>query len=348
VAEVSGSLRLLTLTVLDVLLDSVKKWWWKRPLESLVKYFFLELADLVTLFVDRAGVPVVAPLEPFVLEEDDVMVVNGDMMMVIIVVMPSLAIPGVARTAVAVVVVDTMVVVPHLVHGVVKDRDEAPVLDEELVEEIIERSTVLLLWLEEEIGKLMVLLLVAKLVSSGILEEELVEKVGFVDQMPVLVQPGFAVPLHVLVLFGLIAGGVSGCSRSGCLRNSLAMSPTPNLHTRDLVNTKFGKVWYNCKDRAGLISSTKDQQIVSGELLTDVVISLNLRAFRHALDDTADGITLETFACDNVHIELVVFWVLGETMRIEGTRGPMGLLIRLSRWSLDLFRSSGVRRLSGS
>lgn len=75
-------------------------------------------------------------------------------------------------------------------------------------------------------------------IISGILDEDVVRKTGFVDQTPVLDQLGFPVSFHdgfpvgqllsdlpqVFVLLDSMAGGASGC-----LRNSLAMSPTPTL-----------------------------------------------------------------------------------------------------------------------
>jgi hypothetical protein len=93
----------------------------------------------------------------------------------------------------------------------------------------------------------MVMLCLTVPIISGILDEEVVRKTGFVDQMPVLDQLGFPVSFHdgfavgqllsdllqVFVLFDSMAGGASGCSR-----NSLAMSPTPKVRVQILAKVQ--------------------------------------------------------------------------------------------------------------
>jgi hypothetical protein len=101
--------------------------------------------------------------------------------------------------------------------------------------------------LEEEVGKLILKLLSIVMIISGIFEEEAVRKTGLVDQTPVLGQLGSPVLFHdgftvgqlppglpqVFVLLGPIAGGASSC-----LRNSLAMSPTPELRVQVLAKVR--------------------------------------------------------------------------------------------------------------
>jgi hypothetical protein len=93
-----------------------------------------------TVFMDQVGVPVGPLLVPFALDENEA-VADGDTMVVVtvVVVVPLLKGPVVRKIDMAVVVVDTVVVVSHLEHAVAEDIDEF-MLDEELIRDVDEGS----------------------------------------------------------------------------------------------------------------------------------------------------------------------------------------------------------------
>jgi hypothetical protein len=123
-----------------------------QPLDGEVKVKVLGRKRM-TVFMDQVGVPVGSLLVPFALDEDEVMVDGNTMVAVtVVIIVPLLEVSVVKRVAVVVVVVDTVVVVSHLVHGVVEDADEEFMLKKELVKDVDEESMLKEELVKDEVG----------------------------------------------------------------------------------------------------------------------------------------------------------------------------------------------------